>query len=74
MAKENLPEYFSRAEAERLFPGVVTASTLARLASQGRGPRFLKMGRRVFYRREDFVKWLEENSVEVRTIDQDEPR
>jgi len=72
MAKENVPEYFSRAEAERLFPGVVSAATLAKLASQGRGPRFLKMGRKVFYRRDDFLRWLEENSVEVRTIDDDE--
>lgn len=33
--------------------------TLERFRLEGRGPAFLKLGRRVVYSREDIVKWAE---------------
>ena len=33
--------------------------TLQKWRVEGRGPRFLKVGRRVFYRRSDIEAWLE---------------
>jgi hypothetical protein len=42
--------------------------TLANLRSQGRGPRFYRRGRRIFYKIEDVRRWITQN--EVKTIDQ----
>ena len=53
------PIFVSATEVEKLFPGL-RAKTLANLRSQGRGPRFFKRGRRVFYRVEDLERWLME--------------
>lgn len=33
--------------------------------SQGRGPRFIRIGRKVFYRPSDLRAWLEERYVET---------
>ncbi|MFH1437602.1 MAG: hypothetical protein ABIJ56_17985 [Pseudomonadota bacterium] len=65
-----LPPYIARQEIENYFPGIITRKYLANLASQGRGPRYLKLGRKVVYRTQEFIAWLEENGIEVATIDQ----
>ena len=36
----------------------VTAQTLANWRSEGSGPRFVKVGRLVYYRRSDVSAWL----------------
>jgi predicted DNA-binding transcriptional regulator AlpA len=36
----------------------VTAQTLANWRSEGAGPRFVKVGRLVYYRRPDICAWL----------------
>jgi hypothetical protein len=42
------------------FQGLST-KTLANLRSQGRGPRYFKQGRRIFYRISDVRDWLTKN-------------
>lgn len=36
----------------------VTENSLATMASRGGGPKMLKIGRYVYYRREDLVEWV----------------
>ncbi len=40
----------------------VSVSRLAQLRHHGGGPRFVKIGRLVSYRREDVLAWLEDNT------------
>ncbi len=42
----------------------VSVGTLANWRYQGRGPRFVKVGRHVRYRRSDVEDWLERNARE----------
>jgi excisionase family DNA binding protein len=42
----------------------VPVATLANWRYQGRGPRFVKVGRHVRYRRSDVEAWLERNARE----------
>ena len=67
MRFEDLPPLIARSEVERYFPGVLRRSTLAKLASQGTGPPYLKIGRRVVYRTKDLLNWLLSRGVEVKT-------
>ncbi len=39
----------------------LSQSTLAKLRVTGKGPAYCKLGRRVVYRREDLMDWLEES-------------
>jgi hypothetical protein len=54
---ENLPLYFDG----------LSVKTLANFRSLGKGPRFYRRGRRIFYRLEDVERWLTQN--ETQTID-----
>jgi predicted DNA-binding transcriptional regulator AlpA len=45
-------------------------STLAKLRLSGNGPVYCKLGRRVVYRRDDLVAWLE-SRVALNTTDAD---
>lgn len=55
---ENTPTpYMPQAQAAT-FLGL-SPRTLERFRLEGRGPAFLKLGRRVVYSREDIVKWAE---------------
>jgi excisionase family DNA binding protein len=42
----------------------VSVGTLANWRYQGRGPRFVKVGRHVRYRRADVESWLDRNARE----------
>jgi hypothetical protein len=57
-AAELLPDV-QAAEILHLTPG-----TLATWRSQRRGPAFVKLGRRVFYRREDLRTFIDEQRRE----------
>lgn len=48
-------------EAVQMFG--VPKGTLANLRSQKRGCRYFKQGKRVFYRTDEFEKWLTSNPV-----------
>lgn len=47
----------------RLFPGS-TVQTWASLRHKGTGPRYIKVMRRVFYRKSDIEAWLNENQYD----------
>jgi predicted DNA-binding transcriptional regulator AlpA len=49
-----------RDELPRYLP--VSAQTLARWACEGRGPRYIRIGKRVVYRCSDLTAWLESRS------------
>jgi len=61
MSKENVASQESpylRAEAASAFCGLPIAS-LTTMRCRGGGPAFLKVGRRVVYRRADLIAWME---------------
>lgn len=43
----------------------MSAFWLHKERSQGRGPRYIRIGRKVFYRRSDLQEWLEQRYVET---------
>jgi len=43
----------------------ISTKTLANWRSQGRGPEFFKLGKKIRYLRENVEKWLEENTVKI---------
>ena len=46
----------------------LNARWLANLRWMGAGPRYLKLrGKKILYRPEDVVKWIEKNSAEMKT-------
>ena len=57
-AFDRAPEVFGLQEVERLFPGICPTQTLRNKMSQGRGPAFRKVGRRVVLSKWDFFAWL----------------
>lgn len=58
--RSSLPPIVPRTRVGELTGGAIAPQTLANLDSQGRGPAgaFL-LGRKLCYRREEFVAWLE---------------
>lgn len=54
-------KYMTPAEVEQEFK--IKKGTLANWRSQGRGPSYIKCGRKVLYSAEKFVEWLESNKV-----------
>jgi hypothetical protein len=61
-----LPAVFARREVPRLLGGIVSVGHLQNMDCEGKGPRnrYL-LGRRVFYRREDFLEWMRSNMRSV---------
>lgn len=51
----------TEAEAGAMLGGV-PAPTMARWRSEGKGPRFIKVGRRIAYRTADLEAWLDEQT------------
>jgi excisionase family DNA binding protein len=48
----------------------VPEKTLERWRKQGTGPRFIRAGRHVRYRRADVAEWMDQHVVEPREPDQ----
>ena len=42
---------------------IATRGTLAQWRCQGRGPKYLRIGRRIFYRGADLNAWLDAHTV-----------
>lgn len=55
------------ADVENYIPGM-TADALAQLRYRGKGPKFVKLGQKVFYRWEDVYAWVDQN-IQTRTDD-----
>ena len=62
MDSERLPQSLLT-DFEAAFHLSLATGTLRNLRSQGRGPRFVRLGRAVRYRPEDLDEWIEGNLV-----------
>jgi excisionase family DNA binding protein len=60
---DELPDLATRAEVSAYTR--VAMSTLARWAMEDRGPKFVRLGRAVRYRREDVIAWVDAASAEA---------
>lgn len=57
---ENWPShYVTRNQITTFTEGFMSRQTMANLDSRGEGPRRFKMGKKVVYRVDDFIEWLE---------------
>ena len=53
----------ARSEIARFTGGLLCGRTLANLDSLGKGPGRIRIGRKVCYRVNSFVEWLEKRAV-----------
>lgn len=59
--KNNLPPVFTRQTASKVIGGLMSAKTFSNLDAKGEGPQVkVKIGSKVGYERESFVRWLGE--------------
>lgn len=64
--RKELPVAFGRTAVDQLLPGIITSKTLANLDSKGLGPKNrYTQGRKVFYRREEFIEFLMERTTKL---------
>jgi predicted DNA-binding transcriptional regulator AlpA len=54
----SLPPIISRDHVEKYLGGVISKKTLANLDSEGRGPKRMRIGRKIAYLTEDLLEWL----------------
>ena len=59
--------YLTRSEVAERYP--ISVHTLAKLASQGRGPRYFKPTDKCLYRSEDIEAWIEAAAVTPSAVD-----
>ena len=65
--REQLPALIAHAEIEKHLGGVISRGYLANLNCEGKGPRRIYIGRKVVYRREDLLEWLQSRVQEINT-------
>ncbi len=53
-----LPPFVTREVAAQKLGGALTARTLSNLDAAGKGPRKVRIGKKVCYPRSDFLEWL----------------
>jgi predicted DNA-binding transcriptional regulator AlpA len=63
--QDKLPPMIARDHVEQLLGGVISAKRLANLDSLGEGPKRMRIGKKVVYRTEDLLEWLEQRSKEL---------
>jgi hypothetical protein len=56
-----IPTPLQRSRVPEFFPQFRGAAALAHLAHKGRGPRYVLVGGRAWYDKDDIVAWLESN-------------
>jgi len=61
--KDKLPPIIARDHIEQLLGGIISSKYLANLDSLGTGPARMRIGRKIAYRTEDLLAWLESRSV-----------
>lgn len=59
--------YLTRSEVAERYP--ISVHTLAKLASQGRGPRYFKPTDKCLYRPEDIEAWIEAAAIMPSAVD-----
>ena len=57
------PQFIPRCRISELSSGALNSRSLANKCSSGAGPLFTHIGKRVFFVRESFVKWLRETQM-----------
>jgi len=57
--KENLPPIIPRSDIQRYLGNLFSPGYLENLDSAGRGPKRIRINKRICYLREDFLSWLE---------------
>ncbi len=58
--EQRLPPVFTRQVASKVMGGLISAKTLSNLDAKGQGPPKTKLGTKVGYEREDFMRWLKQ--------------
>jgi hypothetical protein len=58
-----LPPIIARDHVVKLLGGIISSKYLANLDSLGTGPPRMRIGRKIAYRTEDLLEWLESRSV-----------
>ena len=62
---DSLPPIIARDHIERLLGGVISSKYMANLDSLGSGCKRMRIGRKIAYRTEDLLEWLESRSMSV---------
>ena len=60
-----LPPIIARDQVHKLLGGVISAKTLANLDSEGKGPKRMRIGRKVVYKADGFLEWLAAKTVSL---------
>ena len=60
---DKLPPLIARAQVEKLLGGIISSKTLANLDSEGKGPKRIRIGRKVVYQTVDLLEWLGDRSI-----------
>ena len=66
---KTLPPLIPRSGVSKLLPDLVSPKYLANLNALGEGPEYIKIGRKVVYPREAFIKWLETRTTVVTGVE-----
>ena len=61
----SLPPLICRNQVEKLLGGIISSKTLANLDSIGKGPKRIRIGRKVAYKTKDLLEWLEKRAVDL---------
>lgn len=67
--REVLPPFFARKDVEKFTQGIITRKQLEMLDYRGTGPTCSKIRTRVYYKKEDFIAWLERAEGEYHVED-----
>jgi len=57
------PRYVDDKTLEREFPGVLRRATLQKMRRENRGPATYRFSRRVYYRLDEVLAWIESHRV-----------
>ena len=67
--REILPPFFARKDVEKFTQGIITRKQLEMMEYRGTGPVCSKMRTRIYYKKEDFIAWLERAEGEYHVED-----
>ena len=63
--RSKIPPIIARQQVPILLGGAISSKTLANLDSQGKGPKRMRIGRKVVYKADDFLEWLAAKTVSL---------
>ena len=68
MSTATLPDLMSDAQAELYVDGAIKRQTFALWRTTNKGPKFVRLGRNIRYRRADLDDWLRQNTINPAAI------